>query len=113
MRARIALPLIMTLLGCTILLVEPQYRNSAPHKGFGNKDQGDGGKGKGFGKMDPAKMFDDYMSKGRGFVLIDEVRFGKDELQAFAKENGVTDGKISKDLFIKYWAYREELKAKK
>jgi len=116
MRARIALPLIMTLLGCTIILVEPQYSNSAPQKGgFGKKsDQGDGG-GKGFGKgkMDPGKMFDDWMSKGRGFFLVEEARFGKDELLTFAKQNNITDGKITKDQYLKFWAMREELKAKK
>jgi len=113
MRARTALPLIMTLLGCTIILVEPQYSTSAPQKGGFGKDGGGKGGFKGGGKMDPAKIFDDYMSKGRGFFLIEEARFGKDELQAFAKQNNISDGKITKDMYMKFWAQREELKAKK
>jgi len=100
MRVKVILPLLITVLGCTILLVEPQRGTSAPQKGMK-------------GKMDPGDMFDKWMSKGRGYFLVEEARFGKEELQTFAKDNGISDGKISRDQFIKYWARREEMREKK
>jgi len=101
MRARFALPFVtMIVLVCTILLVEAERGSSAPQKGP---------KGGGF---DPGKIFDDWMSRGRGYAVISEMKKGREELELFAKENGITDGKITKDQYLKFWDQRDAIRAK-
>src|SRR5262249_31176030 len=64
-----------------------------------------GGKGKGQFKMDPNQIFD-FASKGRGYYPIEEAMWGRDALEAFAKKEGITDGKLTKEQFLKYWEER-------
>jgi Ca2+-binding EF-hand superfamily protein len=103
MRAKIALPVLMTVLVGIVLLLEAQPGASAPQKG---------GPGKKEFKFDPNDIFEKWYSKGRGYFMIEEAKKGRDELQAWAKDNGVTDGKITKEMYLKYWAFREEQRSK-
>src|SRR5262245_10772151 len=48
------------------------------------------------------------VAKGRDHVLFNEVN-GRRELELFAWENRISDGKLTRDQFVKYLSQREEL----
>ena len=52
--------------------------------------------------MTPVKFYD-WMSKDHpGYIVIGEMRKGRDEAEAYAKEHGITNGKMTKDQYLKY-----------
>jgi len=63
-------------------------------------------------KVDPGVVFDQLMSKGRGYFLIQEIPRDRANLEKFAAKEGIKDGKLTRGQFIKYWNLRTK-KAKK
>jgi hypothetical protein len=102
MRIRALLPLMIVVLGVTIMLLEAPQGYTQQGKGKGNK---------GFGGGDPGKIFDDWLDRGKkGYVVISEMKMGKQELEAFAKKQGIADGKITRDQYIKFFDMREQIR---
>jgi len=96
MRAKFTLPCLLAFLVCVIVLVETQPGASQPPCGKGK------GKG-GFG--DPGERFDTWMDKEKkGYIVISEQRFGKEAMELYAKDNNITNGKLTRDQFISYSA---------
>jgi hypothetical protein len=75
-----------------LALVPPQATTQAP----GDK------KGKGGGKVDPYRMFD-FLAKGRDHFLISETSELRDSLLKYAREKGITDGRLTREQFAA-WA---------
>lgn len=71
-----------------------------------------GGKGGGFGrggggmKSDPGKIFD-WLSRGKSYVMISDMRFGRDDMMDYAKRNNITNGQLTRDQYIAYSKERE------
>ncbi len=107
MRAKFTLLCLMAFLVCVIVLVETQTAVSQ----FGGKGGKGGGKG-GKGGFDPGKMFDWMDKDKKGYISIADMRFGKDEAELFAKENGITNGQLTRDQFMKYSEQGEALRQK-
>jgi len=59
-------------------------------------------------KIDPGLVFDQWMSKGRGFFLISEVQRDRVDLEKFATQEGIQNGKVTRAQFIKYWNQRAQ-----
>ena len=81
-------------------------------KGFGGPPGGGRGFGgpPGGGKMfgDPERMFG-FLSRGRGYVVIDEMRMLRQPLADYAKKNGISGGKLNKEQFI---AFTKQMQSK-
>src|SRR4051812_48874626 len=97
MRRTIALPFVLTALACGLLLVAGQRGGSQP----------------------PAKKseLDDRFKRVAGdkdFIMISEQRplHGKEEMELFARENYITDGRLTREQFQKYFEQRDELRRK-
>src|SRR5687767_11148619 len=97
MRSRLALPILIVTLLAVILVVGPEPGKSAPQKGQK-------------GGFDPKRMFE-WNAKGRDHFLISDLWQGRKEIEEWAKENGVTDGKITWDQYQKYSDYRAAQRA--
>lgn len=50
---------------------------------------------------DPSKMFD-FLAKGRPYFLVTETRSLREPLMQFAQQRGITNGQITRDLFIQF-----------
>lgn len=73
--------------------------------GFGGGGFGGGGFGGKKGGFDPGRMFD-FIAQGRPYFLISESSPRiKDSLEEYAKANGITDGRITREQFTKYQDY--------
>jgi len=101
MRAKLVLGL-MALLVCVIVLIETRLGAPQPPGGKGGKD------GK---KFDPSKWFE-KASGGKDTVDISKQYMGKAEMELFAKENGITNGQLTKEQFLKYAEQMNELRQK-
>lgn len=106
MRAKLVLPLTILTLVIMILLLESPPGYSQQGKKGGKGQQG----GFGGGKMDPGQMFDTWLAKGKGYIVISETMFGRQELEAFAKKVGITDDKITRDQYIRYSEMRDQIR---
>jgi Ca2+-binding EF-hand superfamily protein len=114
MRKLLTLSSVIVALAGVILLLEvgEAAAQQDPGKGFGGKGFG----GKGFGgkgfmmQVDPGQIFDQYMAKGRDHFPISEARMGKAELEYFAKQNNITDGKLTREMFLKYWEQKDKIR---
>jgi hypothetical protein len=102
MRAKILLPFTILALGVTILLLETPE----------GLTQGGPPKGKGGFKFDPALIFDKY-AQGKSFFVISEVRDSdrRAELTAYAKKAGITDDKITRERYLKFFEERDQIRA--
>jgi len=96
MRHKIIPLLLLAVLYCMALL--PSER------GFGQTGNGK----KPEIKIDPGVVFDQLMSKGRGYFLISEVRSNRADLEKFAAQEGIKDGKLTRNQFVKFWNLRSE-----
>jgi len=92
MRAKLAIPCLMAVLVCVIVLLETHPGASQPPR----KD------------FDPGKMFDQWYAS-KGYVEIKTMMKGRKEAELFAEKNGIKDGKLTRDQFIKYFEQRNEL----
>jgi Ca2+-binding EF-hand superfamily protein len=93
--------LAMILLGGAGLCLLIPTTMTLGQPGFGGKG-GKGGKGGGGGGFSDATQIDkmfDWMSKGRGFVVISESKGFSDPMQEWANSNGVTGGQMTRDQF--------------
>ncbi len=104
MRARLVL-LGIVALGALVLLVESKPGSAQPPS-----PGRQGGKfGKGGFKFDPGALFDRFTEGKKGVFVISEARFGREALELFAKREGISDGKITRDQFLKYWEVKDKL----
>jgi len=101
MRGKLVLGL-MAFLVCVIVLIETRLGAPQPPGGKGGKD------GK---KFDPTKWFE-KASGGKDTVDISKQYMGKAEMELFAKENGITNGQLTKEQFLKYAEQMNELRQK-
>jgi hypothetical protein len=109
MRAKFWLTTTVIALAAIFLLGDPD--RSFSQQGGGKK----GGGKKGFG--DPAEIWDKYLDPAKkGYIVIGEQKRGGQELQMLAEKVGITDGKITRDQYLRYYdqlqTIREELWAK-
>lgn len=93
MRVRLLLPGMMCALLTLILCLESNAPGQQP----------------GRPKWDPEKLFK-QMANGRDFFLIEDMRFDREALEFYAKQQGVTDGKIKQDLYLKFFEKREDIR---
>ncbi len=79
--------------------------------GTGKKGGPEGGK-KGKGpQWDPGQLFDFVLDREkRGYFLVSEAKRDREVLEAFAKKEGIADGKITKDQYLKYSEVREKIR---
>jgi EF hand len=96
MRNKFILPLLFAVLSCVLLW---HAERSAGQSGKDKKPAL---------KIDPGAVFDLMMSKGRGYFLITEVPRDRVELEKFAAQEGIKNGKVTRNQFIKYWNLRSE-----
>ncbi|MCI0464863.1 MAG: hypothetical protein L0Z62_48700 [Gemmataceae bacterium] len=96
MYRRVVMPFTILALITLLVCVDEQV-GQAQIGGFKKK----GGGGGGFGQ-DPAAMFD-RMSKGKEHIVIDEQEWwAKPAMTLFAQREGITDGKLTRDQFLKF-----------
>src|SRR5947209_5114111 len=104
-RTRLVFSFAIITLAALVLLLEtaPQgfaqkgKRGGGPDGGGGPPQGGPGGK---MFKFDPGAIFD-RMSKD-GFISIDGQTRGKEQMEEFAKKEGITNGKLNREQFSKY-----------
>ncbi len=105
MRARLtAVPILFAAFGLLFVPADGWTQGG----GKGGKGGGKGPPGR-MGMMlggDPGQIFD-MLAKGRDHFLASENMLLGKSLAEFAQKNGVSDGKITKDLFVRY---SEEMK---
>ncbi len=65
-----------------------------------------GGNGRfGGGPPDPGRIFD-FIARGKDHIEISQLRRGRDQVEAWAKQNGISNGKLTRDQFSKYFQSR-------
>ena len=69
--------------------------------GFGGGGFGGGGFGGGGAAMDPDRIFE-MTARGAETVNIAEMRMGRDRAEQWAKENGITNGQLTREQFREY-----------
>jgi Ca2+-binding EF-hand superfamily protein len=69
--------------------------------GPGGGPRGPGGGPGGGMNFDPSKIFD-FMSKGNDFILINDMRQGRDDALQWAQNNGITNGQLTREQFTAY-----------
>ncbi|MCC6420417.1 MAG: hypothetical protein IT429_19445 [Gemmataceae bacterium] len=104
MSKRLAVALVAVALSATIVTLDV-WPSLSQGPGGGKK----GGKG-GF-QMDPSQIFD-FMTKrsGKDYIEIKSAFKGREEMELFAKQSGITDGKLTRDQYLKYFEKREQLR---
>jgi hypothetical protein len=104
MRAKVLLPLFILALGVTILLLEAPPGIT---QGFPSKK---GGKS---GFKSDAGLYFDKMAQGKDFIVITGIRDPdrRDELTLFAKKVGISDDKITRDQYLRFFEMRDEIRA--
>jgi hypothetical protein len=81
--------------------------------GYGQfKGGGPPGFGPGGSSIDPNKVFD-WLSKGRGYILVDEMRKGRSLMMDWAKEKGITfvNGQMTREQYLAYSEYKAQMPA--
>ncbi len=58
-------------------------------------------------KMDPERIWG-FVARGKSSIKISDLRFGRSEAEAWAKKNGISNGQLTKDQFVKYFKGRME-----
>jgi Ca2+-binding EF-hand superfamily protein len=98
---------LATLAG-VVLILPSLGVGQQPGGGKGQKGQkgqkGFGGPGGGM-QMDPNKLFD-FMAKGNDYILINDMRQGKDDAMEWAQQNGITSGQLTREQFAAYMNYK-------
>ncbi|MGF1579345.1 MAG: hypothetical protein ACFCD0_08290 [Gemmataceae bacterium] len=95
-----------------ILLIPHLYAQpSRGERGRGERGRGERGGDRGRRGPDPEKIWG-YVSRGKSTIKISDMRFGKTEAEAWAKKNGITNGQLTKDQFLKYAKVRMESRKK-
>jgi EF hand len=69
--------------------------------GFGGGGFGGGGGGAGAMSMDPDRIFE-MMARGGDSIVIADMRMGRDRAEQWAKDNGVTNGTLTREQFREY-----------
>lgn len=70
--------------------------------GGAGRGQGGGGWGQGGGGgFDPDRMFE-FMARGETTIKIENVQFGRDRLEEWAKQNGITNGQVTREQWAEY-----------
>jgi Ca2+-binding EF-hand superfamily protein len=98
-------------LAALVLVLEttpPGFAQKGGKRGGGGGPDGGGPPGGGFPgggkmkmKMDPDAIFE-FASQGKGYIAIDSMRMGKEQAEEFAKKEGIKDGKLTREQFMKY-----------
>lgn len=93
------------IIGVAIVLIGPGAALAQPGRspgGFGGGGfGGQGGGGSSF-FSDPKAMFD-RMARDRNYFLISETKMMREPLMEYAKKNGITDDKITREQFMAAW----------
>src|SRR5205823_55703 len=86
-------------MGCLVLLLGPTT-GLTQFQGRGNRGGGGGG---GFGGMqqDPGRIFD-WIAQCQQTLVIANQRFGREEMEEWAKKQGITNGQLTREQFISY-----------
>lgn len=92
---------IIAIIGAGLLALLAAPALSQPPSRFGPP-------GRGGGFMPDPNMLFERRANGRGYFLLSEVTFGRDTLTQWAKDKGLTDGKITREQFQAY--FNERLK---
>jgi Ca2+-binding EF-hand superfamily protein len=73
-----------------------------PGGGRGGRGKGGGGWGKGGGgKMNPDMIFN-FMSQGKDYIVISEIRRGREQAEEYAQRKGITNGQLTREQFAEY-----------
>jgi len=96
---RVKFVVLALFMGCLVLLLGP---TSGLTQGPGRGNRGGGLRGGGF---DPSQWFD-RMANGRASIPIAELRMGREEAQAWAQKQGITNGELNREQFTAYMQER-------
>src|SRR4051794_15826718 len=104
---RVKFVVLALLMGCLSLLLGPTT-GLTQFQGRGN-----GGGGGGFGGMqqDPGRIFD-FLAQGQQALVIANQPFGREEMEEWAKKQGIANGQLTRDQFISYSQSPEAQKAR-
>ncbi len=105
MRMRHVLGLVI-LLGLLGFLTQPVAAQFGGGSGRGNR----GGRGGGGSSFDPKALFD-KLSGGKGYLVIADVKWGREGYEKFAKDENITDGKLTKDQYVKYFEQQAKMRS--
>src|SRR5262249_18769384 len=96
---RVKFVVLALFMGCLVLLLGPTT-GLTQFQGQGNRGGGGGG---GFGGMqqDPGRIFD-WMAQGQQTLVIANQRFGREDMEAWAQKQGITNGQLTREQFISY-----------
>ncbi len=100
-----AVALLLTLLTSS-LCAQPPFGGGRGGK-FG-KFGGGGPRGGPGGRFGDHERIFGFLSRGRGYILISESRKMQGPLTEFAKQQGITDGKINKEQFINFTKFLQK-----
>ncbi len=93
---RVKFAVLALFMGCLVLLLGP---TSGLTQGPGGGNRG-GGPGGGGGR-DPGRIFD-WLSQNRPSMAIAEMQWGREDIQAWAQKQGITNGQITREQYIAY-----------
>jgi hypothetical protein len=103
MYRRVVIPFTILALVTLIVCVDDQ-------QGFSQPGRKKGGGGPGGMKMDPNNIFEKWLAKGRDHFFVNEMYMGRKEMELFASRSGITDGKITREQYMKFWDQRDQLR---
>jgi Ca2+-binding EF-hand superfamily protein len=76
-----------------------------PGRGRGGRGMGGPGGGRMGGRMNPDMLFN-MMSQGKDYIVIAELRVGRDQAEAYAQRKGITNGQLTREQFADYMQER-------
>src|SRR5438105_9651466 len=95
---RVKFVVLALFMGGLVLLLGPTT-GLTQFQGRGNRGAGGGG----FGGMqqDPGRIFE-WMAQGQQTLVIANQRFGREEMEAWAQKQGISNGQLTREQFISY-----------
>src|SRR5436309_5485140 len=103
-RTRLVFSFAIIALAALVLLLETTpkgFAQKGKKSGGGADGGGPPGGGTGVKKFDPGKFFD-RMSKGQDCISIDSMWIGKEQAAEWAKKEGITNGKLTREQYLKF-----------
>src|SRR5262245_35431982 len=97
---RVKFVVLALFMGCLALLLGPS-QGLTQFQGGGRGNWGGGNRGGGGMRQDPGQIFD-WISQGQPTITIANQRWGREDMEAWAKKQGISNGQLTKEQYISY-----------
>src|SRR5262245_31746184 len=98
---RVKFVVLALFMGCLALLLGPSQGLTQFQGGGGWGNRGGGFGGGGGMARDPGQIFD-WSSQGQPTSTIAKQRWGREDMEAWAQKQGITNGQLTKEQYISY-----------